>query len=94
VRVTLSAADEPPAGVLLAVEDDGPGVPESLCETLFNPFVTTKKEGTGLGLAFSRKVVEAHGGSIEVDRSIELGGARFRIHMPYSPFETPAEDLK
>ncbi|MBL8896923.1 MAG: hypothetical protein JNM84_04820, partial [Planctomycetes bacterium] len=49
--------------------------------TLFDPFVTSKKDGTGLGLAVSRKIVEAHDGAIEASPG-ELGGACFRVFLP------------
>jgi signal transduction histidine kinase len=65
----------------LAVDDDGPGVPAEISAKLFNPFTTSKPQGTGLGLAFCRKVIEEHGGTIEAVRS-PRGGARFEIHLP------------
>ncbi len=67
--------------VVFTVEDDGPGVPESLRPTLFKPFYTTKSKGSGLGLAFCRKVVEEHGGTISVEDG-ETRGARFIVRMP------------
>jgi len=65
----------------IAVEDDGPGVPPDLLPRLFQPFVTTKTRGTGLGLSIVRKNAEALGGSVTVDRSPTLGGARFRVAL-------------
>lgn len=65
----------------LVVEDDGPGIPESLRADLFKPFHTTKAEGTGIGLALCKKVVEEHGGEITAGRS-GLGGARFELRLP------------
>ena len=44
--------------------DDGPGVPEAIRPRLFEPFATTRKDGNGLGLAVSRRIVERHGGSL------------------------------
>ena len=64
----------------LLVDDNGPGVPDSVRSTIFDPFVTTKEEGTGVGLALCKKVVEAHEGELTVEKS-PLGGARFRICM-------------
>ena len=49
--------------VCIHVDDDGPGIPEGDRSTIFDPFYTTKKHGTGLGLAVTRSIVEAHGGS-------------------------------
>lgn len=65
----------------LAVEDDGPGIPESALVNLFKPFHTTKAEGTGIGLALCKKIVVEHGGEITVGRSAR-GGARFAIRLP------------
>lgn len=79
-RIAISARAVP-GGALLAVEDNGPGIAESLKLSLFKPFSTTKSKGTGLGLAFCRKVVEEHGGTIAALTS-SLGGARFEIRLP------------
>jgi len=79
-RIALSFAREG-NDVLMQVDDDGPGIPERIRETLFRPFVSTKSGGTGLGLALARKIVEAHGGTIEAHQS-PLGGARFEIRLP------------
>lgn len=91
IRNSLEAVPERPRlaltasragrGTLFVVEDNGPGIPESLRNTLFKPFSTTKATGTGLGLAFCRKVVEEHGGTIEAKAS-PLGGARFEVRIP------------
>jgi PAS domain S-box-containing protein len=83
VRVVLSAGPDNGRGVLIAVDDDGPGVPEPMRANVFKPFVTTKRSGTGLGLAICRRIVEEHGGTIDVGRSV-LGGARFSIRIPES----------
>ncbi len=68
-------------GVRVLVDDDGPGIPEDVEARLFRPFVTTKANGTGLGLALARKTIEAHGGSIAAGRG-PLGGARFELLLP------------
>ncbi|HEX9794061.1 MAG TPA: PAS domain S-box protein [Planctomycetota bacterium] len=67
--------------IVVQLDDDGPGIPKSVQATLFKPFVSTKAHGTGLGLAFARKVVEAHQGTIAAFES-PLGGARFEIRLP------------
>lgn len=82
VRVQLEAHGETRGLVLLSVEDDGPGVAESVRTTLFKPFTTTKATGTGLGLAFCKKIADEHGGELAVTRSPELGGARFELRLP------------
>jgi signal transduction histidine kinase len=83
LRVRIRAGDEKAgeAGVVLEVEDTGPGVPLELKEQIFNPFVTTKKSGVGLGLAIVSKIVDAHGGSLKLVS--EPGhGACFRVTFP------------
>lgn len=69
----------------LSVADEGKGIPEGQREILFEPFFTTKEagEGTGLGLSISREIVEAHGGTLEVE-GIEGEGARFVVTLPAS----------
>src|SRR5690606_30819521 len=62
-------------GARIDVEDDGPGIPESVRGRIFDPYFTTKADGTGLGLAIVKKVVVEHGGEIEAGRSARLGGA-------------------
>ena len=66
---------------VIHVDDDGPGVPESMRDSIFDPYVTTKSDGTGLGLAIGKKIVVEHGGTIDTGLS-PLGGARFRIRIP------------
>jgi len=68
-------------GGIVWVEDDGPGVPESVSERVFEPFVSGKHDGTGLGLAIVHQIVEAHGGRIRLKRS-RLGGAKFSLQIP------------
>ncbi|MGA7293754.1 MAG: ATP-binding protein [Terriglobales bacterium] len=69
------------AGVELRLADTGPGVPEELREEIFNPFVTTKKTGVGLGLSIVSKIVDGHHGSIHVENAPE-GGAVFTLFFP------------
>jgi two-component system nitrogen regulation sensor histidine kinase GlnL len=65
----------------IAILDNGPGVPESMLPRLFTPFATSKAQGTGLGLAVSRRIVEAHGGRIEV-RNRAGRGAEAVLYLP------------
>ncbi|MDH3580251.1 MAG: ATP-binding protein [Hyphomicrobiales bacterium] len=66
--------------LLISVEDNGPGVPEDLQPHLFDPFVTTKQKGTGLGLALVAKIIGDHGGIIECDSTSR--STAFRALMP------------
>jgi PAS domain S-box-containing protein len=72
--------------IVLTVVDNGPGFQGGLMEQAFDPYVTTKPKGTGLGLAIVRRIVEEHGGQVEVDNAPE-GGARIRITLPAAPRE-------
>jgi signal transduction histidine kinase len=68
-------------GVELRLADTGPGVPEELREEIFNPFVTTKKTGVGLGLSIVSKIIDGHHGTIRVENR-PTGGAVFTIFFP------------
>jgi signal transduction histidine kinase len=79
-RITLRTASED-GRVLVEVADDGPGIPDDARERIFEPFYTTKDEGTGLGLDISyRVVVEDHKGDIRV--LSEPGDTRFQVRLP------------
>ena len=82
VRVRARAVGEL---VRIEIEDDGPGVPPSLRDRIFDPFVTTKEvgAGTGLGLSVCRGIVEAAKGRILLDPTYD-GGARFVVELPSS----------
>jgi len=78
VRVTVSREGD---RVVFLVDDSGPGIPPELRERIFEPFFSTRDEGTGLGLAVVEQVTLAHGGLVRVGES-PLGGARFRVELP------------
>ena len=80
-HVVVSAAREED-GARVVVEDDGPGIADSVRGRIFDPYFTTKADGTGLGLAIVKKVVVEHGGEIEATASRRLGGARFVLRLP------------
>jgi two-component system nitrogen regulation sensor histidine kinase GlnL len=65
----------------IAVLDDGGGIPDAMLPRLFTPFATSKPHGTGLGLAVSRRIVDAHGGRIEV-RNRASGGVEASVYLP------------
>ena len=67
--------------IVLKVSDSGPGVPAAVRDKIFDPFYTTRREGHGIGLSFSHRIVSEHGGSMSVGTS-PLGGAEFRIDLP------------
>lgn len=71
-------------GVEVSVLDRGHGIPENARSNIFRPFYTTKPEGTGLGLASTRAIVEAHEGTIGFE-NVQGGGARFWFKLPAAP---------
>lgn len=73
--------------IKVSVADSGPGIPPEVLKQVFNPFFTTKKKGTGLGLAVSRKIMEDHEGEIFV-QSEKGKGTRITIALPIKPEET------
>lgn len=75
--------------VVLRVSDSGPGVAPSIREKVFDPFFTTRKDGSGIGLSFSQRIVSDHGGALRVGAS-RWGGAEFRIELPVSKEEVTA----
>jgi two-component system nitrogen regulation sensor histidine kinase GlnL len=76
--------------LVVAVRDNGPGIPEDIRPNLFDPFVSSKPSGSGLGLALVAKVVADHGGLIEVDS--RPGRTEFRLHLPVLTDDAPDID--
>jgi signal transduction histidine kinase len=86
--ITLQASAEP-EGVCLSVIDTGKGMPADVLARVFKPFFSTRPGGSGLGLPTTRKIVEAHGGRIEV--ASEVGhGTKFSIYLPTAPPTEPS----
>lgn len=76
--LTIAAEEEM---ALVCVADTGPGISPDIADQLFQPFITTKRSGMGVGLSISRTIVEAHGGRIWLEPN-ESGGATFRFTLP------------
>jgi signal transduction histidine kinase len=72
-RLTVETSEPAPGAVEVCVRDTGVGVKESDLEQIFEPFVTTKVSGLGMGLSISRSIVEAHGGTIRAERNPDRG---------------------
>jgi len=81
VVVTSRRAGDADAEV--SVSDSGAGIPPDMFPRIFNPFVTSKPSGMGLGLSISRTIVEAHGGTISAE-NLPQGGAVFRFTLPFA----------
>ncbi len=82
VRLRTQAVSEKDMSfVELRVEDNGPGFPEQMLGRLFEPYVTSKEKGTGLGLAVVKRIVEEHGGTIMAE-NLAGGGAGVTIRLP------------
>jgi two-component system NtrC family sensor kinase len=95
-RITVGSRFDARAGtVSIKVADNGPGIPEHLRARVFEPYFTTKPTGigTGVGLAVSLGIVEAHGGTIAVDCPAQ-GGAQFTIMLPVGAIEPAGSDTR
>jgi two-component system sensor histidine kinase HydH len=78
VRVTPASSEN---HLILEVQDSGPGVPPEKLAAVFEPYFTTKEEGSGLGLWIAQQIATAHGGTLQVANASE-GGAVFRLRLP------------
>lgn len=86
-RITIAASVEPRSGTRFGridFIDTGPGIPESAKSKLFDPFFTLRKDGTGLGLAIVHKILQDHGGGIDVGDN-QPHGARITFRLPIDP---------
>jgi len=72
--------EEPDGVIVITVKDSGPGIPKKLIPKIFDPLFTTRQIGTGLGLPSCKKIIEKHGGTIDVS-STRKKGATFVIRL-------------
>src|SRR5213595_1141073 len=82
-RLAIHAGCDGNGDILVSMRDSGPGFPSGMVEQLFEPFFSTKADGTGMGLAIARSIVEAHGGTLSGE-NCDGGGACFTVHLPRS----------
>ena len=90
-RIDLELRHVPERGrLMLAIEDNGSGVDPAIADRIFEPFYTTRKTGTGLGLATIHRLIEDHDGSILLTTPERLDGARFEIWLQLGPEDREA----
>lgn len=83
VGISIKGVRIPKRGVEISVSDEGAGIPEEDMSRVFDPFYTTKSNGTGLGLAVSMKIVKDHGGDLSIDSTVNCG-TTCKVFLPYS----------
>jgi two-component system, LuxR family, sensor kinase FixL len=83
-ELTISAAPNGDGSVAIRVADTGPGLAPEVAERLFEPFVTTKPQGMGIGLSICRSIIEAHGGELHAEPN-PGGGTVFAFSLPMAP---------
>jgi len=79
--LTVTTRHAEPGRLEVTVADTGPGIAEDIAPQLFQPFVTSKANGMGVGLSISKRIIESHGGELTVRRN-EAGGATFTFTLP------------
>lgn len=88
-ELTIMLSAEEPDRVAIGIADTGPGIAPEIADRLFQPFVTTKAQGMGVGLSICRSIVEAHGGRLEVEAN-PGGGTIFRFSIPVLTDQLPS----
>jgi two-component system sensor histidine kinase HydH len=88
--VWLRAETRPDDRVAIAVDDEGPGLPDEVRHRIFDPFFTTKSTGTGLGLTIAHRLIDAYGGSLAADNRPD-GGATFEVTLPAATPDAAAD---
>src|SRR5258706_13350850 len=84
-RRLLIRSAKNPDGVLVQVQDSGPGIEPELADRIFEPFFTTKAEGIGMGLSISRSIIESHGGELSLVPVSQ--GAMFQFNLPVDLYD-------
>lgn len=90
-ELTVRTTSDGNSDIAIEVADTGPGISDEIAARLFQPFVTSKADGMGMGLSISRRIIKAHGGTISVNRNSD-GGATFRISLPVAGREETHAD--
>ncbi len=80
-RLVITGGRNREGEIVVRLRDSGPGFPDGIVDQLFEPFFSTKAEGTGMGLAIARSIIEAHGGAL-LGESCDDGGACFTVRLP------------
>ena len=90
-QLSISTAIDGDGVAIVAVSDTGAGVSDEIAGQLFQPFMTTKAQGMGVGLSISKSIVENHGGRIWVEANPK-GGSVFNFTLPLAITEDPADE--
>jgi C4-dicarboxylate-specific signal transduction histidine kinase len=88
--IVIATERAPKDFVRIAVTDHGHGVSAQLGDNIFHPFVTTKRDGLGVGLAISQTIVQSYGGTLSYSEN-PAGGAVFAVDLPAEPARESAE---
>lgn len=82
-NLAVRTSGDADGGMIIEIEDDGPGIPEDIRDKIFEPFFTTKPagQGTGLGLSVTYGIIKDHGGDIRIEE-VPGGGTRFVVNLP------------
>jgi len=86
-RIVLTSTSVDGKDCLIAIQDEGPGIPEDVRDRIFDPFFTTKTRGTGLGLPTAKRIVDMHAGSIDMECP-PGGGTIVRVTLPLRPIRS------
>ena len=88
--IVIEARRKGNRAIEISVADSGPGVAAEVTDTIFEPFVTTKPDGMGMGLSISRSIIESHGGSLRMARGVRVGGI-FTFDLPSAEAEASTD---